>query len=162
MVINCPDFSLNRTVWAITWVLKWLFSLLCHPIWCVIILVIKQIRLRQVVVWFCQSPVLLQTELDSTQSCYHYKKLIDNVPGTITLLRNSKNNYAEICLVNFLVEYYGFPETIFFSESLIFGHSAQWGIALYETANNSRDISCLVKNTKKIGEDNVILQRHLF
>ena len=75
---------------------------------------IKQIRLRQVVVWFCQSPVLLQTELDSTQSCYHYKKLIDNVPGTITLLRNSKNNYAEIYLVNFLVEYYGFPETIFF------------------------------------------------
>ena len=32
----------------------------------------------------------------------------------------------------------------------------QWGIALYETANNSRNIifkSCLVKNTEKIGED---------
>ena len=160
MVINCPDFSLNWTVWAITRVLKWLFSLLCHPIWCVIILVIKQIGLRQVVVWFCQSPVLLQTELDSTHSCYHYKKLIDNVPGTITLLRNSKNNYAEICLVNFLVEYYGFPETIFFWKFNFCPF--QWGIALYETANNSRDISCLVKNTKKIGEDNVILQRHLF
>ena len=41
----------------------------------------------------------------------------------------------------------------------------QWGIALYETVNNSRDIifkSYLVKNTKKIGEDNVILQSHLF
>ena len=41
----------------------------------------------------------------------------------------------------------------------------QWGIALYETVNNSRDIifkSWRVKNTKTIGEDNVILQRHLF
>ena len=39
---------------------------------------------------------------------------MDNVPGKITLLRNFKNNYAEICLVYFFVEYYGFPETIFF------------------------------------------------
>ena len=89
----------------------------------VIILVIKQIGLRQVVVWFCQSLVWSQTELDSTQSCYHYKKLIDNVPGKITVLRNFKNNYAEICLAYFFVEYYGFPETIFFSESLIFALS---------------------------------------
>ena len=36
-----------------------------RPIWSVIILVIKQIGLPPLV-W-------LQTELDSTQSCYHYK-----------------------------------------------------------------------------------------
>ena len=96
---------------------------LCHPVWCVIIPVIKQIGLRQVVVWFCLSLVWLQTELDSTQSCYHYKKLIDNVPGKITVLRNFKNNFAEICLAYFFVEYYGFSETIFFSRSLIFALS---------------------------------------
>ena len=49
---------------------------------------------------------------------------IDNVPGKITLLKNFKDDYAEICLVYFFAEYYGFPETeIFFSESLIFALS---------------------------------------
>ena len=65
----------------------------------------------------------------------------------------------------FFVEYYGFPETKIFSFWKFNFCPFQWGIALYETVNSSRDIvfkSCMVKNTKKIGEDNVILQSHLF
>ena len=123
--ISCV-LILNMALYHSQILLKlWLITnrTLCHPIWCVIILVIKQIGLHQVVAWFCQSLVWLQTELDSTQSCYHYKKLIDNVPGKMTVLRNFKNNYAEICLAYFFVEYYGSPETIFFSGSLIFALS---------------------------------------
>ena len=49
---------------------------------------------------------------------------IDNVPGKITLLKKFKDYYAEICLVYFFAEYYGFAETeTFFSESLIFALS---------------------------------------
>ena len=130
--ISCV-LILNMALYHSKILLKlWLITnrTLCHPIWCVIILVIKQIGLRQVVVWFCQSLVWLQTELDSTQSCYHYKKLIDNVPGKITVLRNFKNN--------FLWNIMGFLRPFFF---LKFNFCPfQWGIALYETVNNSRDI----------------------
>ena len=163
--ISCV-LILNMALYHSQILLKlWLISnrTLCHPIWCVIILVIKQIGLRQVVVWFCQSLVWLQTELDSTQSCYHYKKLIDNIPGKITLSRNFKNNYAEICLVYFLWNIIGFLRPFFFWKFNFCPF--QWGIALYETVNNSRDIifkSCMVKNTLIVGEDNVILQSHNF
>ena len=60
--------------------------------------------------------------------------------------------WLSVCksLLIFCVEYYGFPETkIFFFWKFNFC-LFQWGIALYGTVNNERDIifwSCMVKNT---------------
>ena len=48
----------------------------CRPIQSVIILVINKSDSRFAVVWFCLLLVWLQTELDSTQSYYHYKAIV--------------------------------------------------------------------------------------
>ena len=44
----------------------------CHPILCVIILMINKSDSHFAVVWFCQSLISLQTKLDSTRSYCHY------------------------------------------------------------------------------------------
>ena len=62
---------------------------------------------------------------------------IDNFPGKMTFFQNFKNYYVEIYFVNFLAEYYGFPETeIFFFWKINFC-PFHLSIALYGTVNNS-------------------------